>query len=481
MELNDYLRILRAHWLGVLLIVVACVGAAEVYNLTQDKVYAANASGFVSTGGNQDPALGSVSDTLAKSRATSYVDLAKSRATANAVIDDLGLEDSPGSLIGRISVEQPPDTVLIKISAEGNTPNSAQELADAWVAALADQVAEIEDPQDRNRPGTLRLIPVEAAELPTAPISPNVPRNLLLGLALGLLLGLAYALVRSRLDRRLRSAAEVEQRFDVNVLGSIPLTQDLNVEKEHRARIAIEQMRDARTGSGPGEAFRKLRTNLRFMNVDHPPRVIVVTSPESGDGKSTVAGNLAATIGMAEQPVILVDADLRRPTVATSFGLVEGAGLTDVLTGEATVDDVLQTVADVPQLKVLAAGTTPPNPSELLGSQTMRHLLQELAERATVIVDTPPLLPVTDAAVVTAVADGAFVVVSAGKSLDTDLEAALNHLRVANARCLGVIFNRVSRKTTEGGYYQNYYGQSAAKSEKKADKKSEPAVGARRK
>jgi len=182
-----------------------------------------------------------------------------------------------------------------------------------------------------------------------------------------------------------------------------------------------------------------------------------VTSPQPGDGKSTIAANLAAAIALAEQPCVLVDGDLRRPSVATSFGLVEGVGLTDVLAGEARVDEVLQEVAGLPHLRVLASGSIPPNPSELLGSQSMRHVLRTLGEKATVVVDAPPLLPVTDAAVLTAVADGAFVVISTGRSLDNDLEAALAQLTAANGRTLGVIFNRVAKRGKDAGYYRSSY------------------------
>jgi len=455
MEFNDYVRVLRAHWLGVVLIVVAALLGATAFNLTQPKVYAANATGFVTTGQVDNPALGSVSDTLAKSRATSYVDIAESRAVATDVIRERHLQTSPQALINKIDVVQPTDTVLLKVTARASTPPGAKKLANSWVHALATEVQKIEDPSGKQKPGTLRVVPYESAALPSAPVSPQVARNLLLGLVLGLLLGFAYAVVRSRLDRRLRSINEVENRYDVNVLGSIPLASDLAHGTHERAAIAVETHAGE---SGSAEAFRKLRTNLRFMNVDNPPRVIVVTSPQPGDGKSTIAANLAAAIALGEQPCVLVDGDLRRPSVAESFGLVEGVGLTDVLAGEAHVKEVLQDVAGLPHLRVLASGSVPPNPSELLGSQSMRHLLRTLAGNATVVVDAPPLLPVTDAAVLTAVADGAFVVISAGRSLDHDLEAALNQLKVANGHTLGVIFNRVAKRGQDAGYYRsNYY------------------------
>ena len=461
MELNDYVRILRAHWQGVLLIVLAALGATLAFSLMQTKVYAANANGFVSTGGDANPALASVSDSLAKSRAASYVDIAESRATARSVIADLGLKTTPESLIGRVEVEQPVDTVLIKITARGSSPREAQELADAWVAALAEQVASIEDPAGKDRAGTLKVIPVEAAQLPTSPVSPNLQRNLLLGLVLGLLVGFGYAVVRSLLDRRLRSVTDVEQKFGVNVMASIPASVDLQHEAGQRAELAVGEHPNSPAAHLSAEAFRKLRTNLRFMDVDNPPRTIVVTSPKPGDGKSTIAANLAGAIAVSGQPVVLVDGDLRRPTVAEVFGLVQEVGLTDALTGGLDVRDALQPAADIPNLSILASGAIPPNPSELLGSQSMRSLLATLAEEYTVIIDAPPLLPVTDAAVLTAVADGAFVVISAGRTLDSELAASLSHLDAVSGRALGVIMNRVAKGGPDTGYYRSDYYRSA--------------------
>ena len=217
MELRDYVRILRAHWLGVLLIVLAAVAVTAGYTYSQAKVYAANANGFVGTGAAENTALGAVNDQLAKSRATSYVDIAKSRATASEVAKALGLETDPATLVRQIDVEQPEDTVLLKITARDSSPEGAQQLADAWVQALAAQVAAIEDPTDSGKDGILRVIPIESAELPTTPVSPQPRRNLAIGVVAGLLLALGYALARNTLDRRLRTSEAIESRFGTAV------------------------------------------------------------------------------------------------------------------------------------------------------------------------------------------------------------------------------------------------------------------------
>jgi capsular exopolysaccharide synthesis family protein len=224
------------------------------------------------------------------------------------------------------------------------------------------------------------------------------------------------------------------------------------------------------SSASTAEAFRKLRTNLAYMDVDHPPRIIVVTSPKQSDGKSTVAANLAAAIAIGGQPVTLIDGDLRRPTVAHSLAMVDGAGLTDVLVGRVTAAEVMQDHPDVPGLRVLASGAIPPNPSELLGSQAMRNLITELARDAMVIIDAPPLLPVTDAAVLTRSADGAIVVITHGGTLDTELTVSLNHISTVHGRTLGIVFNRM-RRSASGGYYGGDYYRYEYQSESGKRKK----------
>lgn len=449
MELADYLRILRNHWIAVTAFVLVAAAAAFGWSSVQPQVYAASSSGFVTSGGGGDPGLDNLNDTLSKSRAASYVVLAKDRATASLVIDELGLDTSPEALVAQIDAAQTPDTVIIDITARAGTPEDAQRLADAWVGALAERVSDIEQGQGSGAGGQqgMRIEVSQSAQLPTAPISPQVERNVLLGAVLGGLLGLAYAVVRSLLDRRIRSAETIERETGVAVVGSVP-----DVGKADGLFVGST----TGTSALAAEGVRRLRTNLSYMDVDNPPRAIVVTSPKQGDGKSTLAANLAAAIALSGQDVTLVDADLRRPHVAASLGIDDTVGLTDVLAGRISLLDAVQQHPDVPHLTVLTSGSRPPNPSELLGSQTMRALIKDLTGDGMVIIDAPPLLPVTDAAVLAHSADGAFVVVSAGRTLDSELDTALGHLRTVNARALGVILNRVSKRTVGASNYGHY-------------------------
>lgn len=451
MELADYLRILRNHWIAVTAMVIVAAAAAFGWSSVQPKVYAASSSGFVTSGSGGDAGLDNLNDVLSKSRAASYVVLAKDRETASIVIDDLDLETSPEGLVGNIDAAQTPDTVIIQITARSSTPEGAQELADAWVSALAERVSAVEGGGKGGGKGEqgMRIEVSESAQLPTSPVSPQVERNVLLGAVLGGLLGLGYAVARSLLDRRLRSPEDVERAAQVPVVGTVP---DLGK--------GVPGLFVTDTGIGvqgqAAEAVRRLRTNLSYMDVDNPPRAIVVTSPKQGDGKSTLAANLAGAIALSGQPVTLVDADLRRPNVAALLGVDDAVGLTDVLTGRLPLADATQAHPTIPGLTVLTSGSRPPNPSEILGSQAMRATIGELEARGLVVIDAPPLLPVTDAAVLAHGADGAIIAVSAGRTLDTELVSAIEHLQAVHARPLGVILNRVSRRAVGAGNYAHY-------------------------
>jgi capsular exopolysaccharide synthesis family protein len=471
MEFRDYVRIVLAHWLGIVLFALFGLGAAAAYNATQPKVYEATATGLV-TNGHCDPnAPGdcSIGNTLAQNSVASYVALATSSATAQEVlgfsnIQSLGLPSSAGALASHISVSQPTGTVLIVVKARAGSPENAAKLAQAWVKALQDQVSIVNGVEVGAQTG-LQVVVVANAQVPSSPVLPRTKVNLVIGLVLGLLLGLVYALIRHQFDRRLRSSEEVEKAFGLPVIGLVPQSAHMRQADGQSLTLAVTGSAASKS-AGVAEAFRKLRTNLAYMDVDNPPRVIVVTSPKQSDGKSTIAANLAAAIAISGQPVILIDGDLRRPTVADSLAMVDGAGLTDILVGRVTAAEVMQDHPDVPGLRVLASGGIPPNPSELLGSQAMRTLLVELSVDSMVIIDAPPLLPVTDAAVLSRSADGALVVISHGGTLDSELAASLNHIAQVHGRTLGIVFNRMRRKAGAGAssdYYRYEYQPSESK------------------
>ncbi len=460
MDLREYLRVFRAHWLGMVLITLLGVVVAFGWTLLQPKVYSADASAIVqaaaSSAGTSDVSSAMVGTSLASGRVKTYAALGQSRAVADGVIEELHLGTTPDQLVKDVTVTNTVDTTTLKVTAGAGSPEKARDIAEAWVRSMGSEVNRLET-GDPAKKGAVYLSPVDSALLPDSPSSPNTRLALALGALIGLAIAVGYGLLRYTLDRRIRSVEQVERETGVPVVGTIP------DEKTFTAANRLLPFDGGTSRSsesahlfGIAEAMRELRTNIQYMDVDNPPRIIVVTSPLPGDGKSTIASNLAVTLASSGQPVVLIDGDLRRPMVDTVFGLPRGAGISDVLAGRATIAEVAQRFGNG-QLLVVTAGKVPPNPSEVLGSTRMRELLKSIAREAIVIIDAPPLIPVTDAAVLTHSADGAIVVGTVGKTKYEVLSKALGNLERAGARPLGVVLNRVPRRGSGAAYYGYQY------------------------
>ena len=473
LDLADYLNVLRTYWKAIVAFTVLATMAAAGWTLLQPKVYSSDSSGIVVTPGSDNVSLALAGDSLAKAKVKDYESVAKSRLVADRVIHALDLKTSADALLGSISIKVPLDTAQITVTAKSADPATAQRVADAWVNGLADQVEAIETAPSNgtaSNPATagagssantataVRVLPLGKAVLPSSPTSPNTKLNLALGALVGLALGVAYALIRRHLDRRIRRAADIERLFGVPVIGTLPVDHRLDAKSTIVDAGTAEQLHDA--GGAMAEALRELRTNLSFLDVDQPPRVIVVTSSLQAEGKSTVTANLAVTMAAAGENVVVVDGDLRRPTLVDVFNLVPGVGVTDVLTGTADLADVLQPWGALPNLSVLGSGRIPPNPSELLGSRAMKNMLAALAKDAVVLIDAPPLLPVTDAAVLSRAADGAILVIRTGKTTQEQLDQSLGNLEKVKGRILGAVLNYVPIKGTDAYSYYGTYTSS---------------------
>ncbi|MBO0980969.1 polysaccharide biosynthesis tyrosine autokinase [Microbacterium sp. SD291] len=461
MEIRDYLRGLRRHWIAIILMTAVGLGVAYGWSSIQTPVYQASASGYLKTRavmGEDGQVLVSSpqsDDNYAQSKVEQYKEFATWRSVAQHAGEELGLTVSPEELVRRITVDNPEGTSTLTITASGPTPTEARDLAEAWMRGL---VAEIDnlDGTGAAESSPVMIVLGQSASLPQEPTFPDLRSALLVGGVLGVGGGIAFAMIRAVSDRRVRPSDDVEQRLGVPLVGTLPKVDELT--GDNRLVAADDTGAGGRGGFAVREALRVLRTNLQFMDVDQPPRIIVVTSALPGEGKSTVAANLALTLAAAGAPVVLVDGDLRRPTVAKTMGLPGGAGVTDVLAGRADIQDVAQRGPS--NLVVLTAGTIPPNPSEILGSERMRQLLADLAVHATVIVDAPPLLAVTDGAVLTHQADGALLVVSAGKTTYDLVERSLASLEKVRGRVLGVVLNRVPASGVDSSAYSYEYKSS---------------------
>ena len=291
----------------------------------------------------------------------------------------------------------------------------------------------------------------EPASISSEPVSPKTAQNTLLAIVAGMLLAAGAVIVMDILDDTIKNPDEVRVRFKVPVLGMIAVH---NIQEG-------QPMCQAEPRSPITESFRSLRTNLAYAAIDKPLQRILVTSPTPDEGKTTISANLAVIIAQAEKRVLLLDADLRRPQIHQKFGLLNKVGLTDFFVRPSDAFGGLLQTCDVPRLTIVTSGRLPPNPAELLASQKMEEIFERLGQdHDLIVIDTPPLLSVTDAAALSARTDGVLLVIRPGVTQKGMLEQSLQQLRGVGARILGVVFNQVDPRSRKYGYYyQQYYSK----------------------
>ena len=448
MELRDVLAALKAsYWLPGAGLILGLLGALGVSAL-QNPMYTAQTQLFVSTNDSTSTSAAYQGSQFSQQRVASYARLLTGEELAGRVIDRLGLDMAPSQLVNGLTATAVPDTVLIDVSVTNPSPEQAQLLAGAVGQEFIRWVAELETPASGGE-SLVEVTVSDVPELPLAPSSPQTGRAVAAGSFLGLLLGAGLAVVRARLDRSVASAREAAEVAGAPVVGMI--MRDVALETAH----VVERNSTSRVA----EAYRQLRTNLQFLNIDEPPKVIMISSAVPSEGKTTVAVNLALSLAEVGRSVTLVEGDLRRPRVTRYLGLVSGAGLTNILAGSAELQDVLQEHGDG-NLKVVAAGPTPPNPSELLASSHMFRLIDELrGQNDFVLIDAPPLLPVADASGLAVMVDGVVLSLRYGDTRKDQLQQARATLDRVGARTLGVVLNLVPPKaevTSAYGYSYNY-------------------------
>ncbi len=328
-------------------------------------------------------------------------------------------------------------------------------LAAAIANAVADRLSTVAGTLSAQRSDgsdAVRATVLTPATAPLSPSSPNVLLNIALALAGGLVFGVAVALLRHLADTKIRTDVDVRTITESPILGSIAFDEHV---PEHPVIIADEPH------SSAAEAVRRLRTNLQFIGNDSECKTLVITSSVPGEGKSTTSINLAASMADAGARVILIDADLRRPSIAKFSGVEGRAGLTSILIGRAELEDVTQPWRDT-SLTILPSGPVPPNPSELLGSVAMTELLDKLTQSYDVVLlDTPPLLPVTDAAILTKMVGGALVVVGADRLHRGQLQESLANLETAGAHVHGMVLNKVAKRDANSYGYGYSYGYAS--------------------
>jgi capsular exopolysaccharide synthesis family protein len=449
MTAQDYVRLLRRNLVLIIALTLIGLSVGVLVALTTPTRYSTSTQLLVSaqTADGATPAELNLARGYAQQAVTSYIDIIPSSLVLQPVIDDLGLDTTVAQLSSRVSVSAATSSTAITLTVTHPNPGQAARLANAIGESFATVVAEeLERPID-TRPSIVRIDTLEAASVPVSPSAPNIALTVALGALLGLAIGIGVAVLRSVLDTRVRTIDDVERAVSAPILGGIALDP---LAKKRPLLVAADG-RDPRA-----EAFRSLRTNVKFLALDGGPMALVVTSAGPGEGKSTTAANLAIAFAESGSRVALVDADLRLPRIADYFAIEGGVGLTEVLIGRIAASDVLQHWGHG-ALFVLPSGTIPPNPAELLGSSAMTALLDDLkAAFDVIIIDAPPVGLVTDAAVLARLTQGAILVAAAGKTRGNRLSEAEATIEKVGAKVVGAVATMLPTKGADRTAYGVY-------------------------
>lgn len=445
METIQYLRALARSWFIVLITLLAGgAGGYFAYHHATPQ-YRSSIRMIVSGNGGGQPTDEVTARILATQRALALSQVAATSPAIKAAAQAAGYP-AASPAVSSTSDDQGP---FLTVTVVDTRPARAHAIADAYARILPDTLVRLEGRADTS----ISVSALSPATLPSEPFSPRLLPDVGLGLAAGLVLGIAIALLREAIDRTIRDTDELERISGLSAVGTVPRglpKQPLPV--------------NTRPRSARAEAYRQIRTTL--LNAESQPRSIAITSASAGEGKTSVAANLAAVFSRAGHRIALVDADLRRPRVAAVMEVRAKPGLSDVLARRVSLEEAL-IILDDGRLAVLPSGTIPANPSEALGGAVMGTVLERLKrDYEYVFIDTPPVLPVTDALVVAPMVDGVVLVTRLGRTTRERVRRAQAAIRRVNATIFGVVPNQAGK-----GADRDYrYGYKYAGSHKKGDK-----------
>jgi polysaccharide biosynthesis transport protein len=439
MESSDYLRALKRSWLIIIMAVISgALGGYWVYG-SKTPLYQSSVQVIVSGSGGSTVDEGSAW-ALASERALALSQVAGTAPALEAAKKAAGYPDAAVSATSTAGAQAP----FLTVSVVGQSPAVVKAIADEFAPTLRATLVDMEEPFNP----AIQVRNLTPASLPGKPFSPSITRLGGLGVAAGLVLGIVIALLREALDRTVRDSADADELTDLTILGAVP--RDL----PRKLLPAASSPRSARA-----EAYRQVRTTL--INARHPRlKTIAVTSASVGEGKTSVATNVAVVFSRAGHRVAVVDADLRRPCVATFFGLKPEHGLTDVLAGICSLREAL-TLRDDGRLAILTSGARPANPSEALAGAAMKHVLRQLADEYDyILLDTPPVLPVSDPLVLAPLVDGVILVIQIGRTTRDRVKRATKALDRVNATILGVVPNKSGKGRDRDYRYPYYYAHT---------------------
>lgn len=442
MTLIGYINTLRRYWIIIVLLGVLGAAGAYGYARTLPKQYSSQASVMVI------PAKGETTGELVQGSnyvqnlVHTYTVIAASPIVLDQVISALNLTEQSFELARRVNIESPLDTVIITISVTDATPEGAQNVANAIANSLSSAVSQL-SPKSSGGIAAVRIEVISPARFTNVPSAPNMTTYTLLGLAGGLMLGVAFVVIRKLLGTRISSPSDIAELTDVPQLGEVANIGD---------RDTVPALVLSKPNSRVAESLRNVVAGLRFVDVEHTKRVLLLTSPSASEGKTSVSLGIAITLAEVGNRVLYIEADLRRPK-ATQYTQLDGTvGLTSVLLGDHSLEDSVQQWGN-PNLHVLLSGKLPPNPSQLLSSDQLRGLVDHAAEIYDyVILDSAPVLPVADATWLTSLVHGTLLIVRVNRTTRQAMMRAVSLVDGRQAPLLGIIVNGGTDKT-KSPYY----------------------------
>lgn len=435
----------RFWWVIALAVVVGLAASVLAYNRATPQ-YKASAQLFVSAPtGDLGPQASYQGGLFTQQRVVSYADLVTSPAVLDAVIRETGTDLSRSELASHVSVDAPENTVLINIAVTLPSAAEAQRVAQALAGEFSTFVESLERPESDTAP-PIRIAVSRSAQLPTAPVSPSLKLNLAIGLLGGLVVGVACAAALVARDRTVKSLAETSDEFGLRALANVPTDPSLRTDTAAEGSGSTHRL----------EAYRQLRAQLRFIDVDTPPRVIMFTSARQADGKTTTAIGFARVHAQAGARVLLVEADLHRPQLEVRYGFpAAGGGLSGYLAEDG--GDREPEIVEVDGLHVLPAGAPIPFPGDALASRRMAGLIAELRESFDyIVIDSPPVLPVADAINLAPLTDIVVVIARYGVTGLNEIGETARRLRSAGVTNQGLVVNSVP--SSAAGYDSYGYG-----------------------
>ena len=464
--LMDLLKIIRKHLPTMIIAFVIVVAAVSAYTFLAPPKYTATAQAMATYNASQDGesiSQQSTGGTYISNQITSYPTLAVTEKVLKPVINELGLDETVDGLAGQITVTNPTNTAFVNIAAVDGDPKQAADIANAVAESLK---TVIENDLYTGDTSPVKVSIVQKAQTPLTKSSPKTVLYLAVGVVLGLIVGVFAALIKDLLNTRVEEPSDVRGVVRASSLGSVPVDDSL----ESKRPVLVSQPNGA-----IAEEFRRIHTNIEFLQTDRTEGVgqlLVITSAQPSEGKTTMAINTAVALAEDGAKVLLIDADLRHPSVAHHLGIEGAAGLAHVLSGQMGPKDVVQSYWK-PNLHILPGGKRPANAGVLLGSETMKLMVEQaLTQYDYVIIDTAPLTVSNDGAVFGRWAKGLLLVVSRNVCEKKSLQEASDTLATAQVPVLGFIFNRADpKKVNSHSNYYYYYEDGAPRSSHRANGK----------